>query len=109
MNDYDGTQELTKIKYSIFISNSGKYRNTIAHSENCLPELETQAGFSKFAGFFNRVGSISRDYIFFFAFTYICKKEDPRTGKPIDFTPESEDEVIWKVVSQKLYRLLVNP
>ena len=52
---------LPKNKYSIFTWCFGKYKPKIAHSENCLPELEIQYGFSKFPGFCNRVGSISRD------------------------------------------------
>ena len=40
---------------------------------------------------------------------YICTKKDPRTCKPMDFTPEAEDEVIREAVSHKLYRPLVNP
>ena len=39
----------------------------------------------------------------------ICTKKEPRTGKPIDFTPEAEDEVIRKAVSQKLDRSMFNP
>ena len=34
----EGTWVLTKSKYSIFTWYFGKYKNTIAHSENCLPE-----------------------------------------------------------------------
>ena len=38
--------------------------------------------------------SISRHYTFNFDFASIFTKEDPRTGKQTDFTPETEDEVI---------------
>ena len=38
-NDDDGTWLLTKRKYHILTWNFGKYKNTIAHSENCFPEL----------------------------------------------------------------------
>ena len=44
-----------------------------------------------------------------FDFASICKKEDPRTVKLIDLTPESEDEVIREEVSHKLDIPLVNP
>ena len=44
-----------------------------------------------------------------FPFASICKKEDTRTVKPMDFTPEYKDEVIREAVSQKSYRPLVNP
>ena len=53
--------------------------------------------------------SISRYSTFELYFPSICKKEDPRTGMPMDFTPESEDEVIMESVSNKLDRPLVNP
>ena len=36
--DY-GTCIITKINYSVFSWYFGKYKNTIAHSENYLPEL----------------------------------------------------------------------
>ena len=39
MEDYEVTWFLTKRKYYIFNWDFGKYKNTIAHSENCLPEL----------------------------------------------------------------------
>ena len=55
------------------------------------------------------MGSISIDSTFNFAFAYIFKKEDPRTGKPVDFTPEEEDEVIRDPVSHKLDRPIINP
>ena len=35
--------------------------------------------------------------------------EDSRTGKPMDFIPEVEDEVIRESVSYKLYISIVNP
>ena len=34
--------------------------------------------------------------------------EDPRTGKQMDFTTETEDEVMREEVLQKLNRFLVN-
>ena len=34
--------------------------------------------------------------------------EEPRTGKPIYFTPEADDELIREAVSNKLDRYLVN-
>ena len=38
---YDkGTWVPTKIKYSIFTWYFGKYKKTIDHSKNCLPELD---------------------------------------------------------------------
>ena len=64
-----------------------------------------QAGFSKFSGLFNRVGSISRVS----TFNFVCTKEEPITDKPMDFTPEDEDKVIREVVSYKLDRHIVNP
>ena len=100
---------LIKIKYYIFTQYFRRYKNTIADSENCLIELEIQAGFSKFAQFFKRVGSISIYFIFNFPFASIFTRGDPRTGRPIDFTPEVEDEFISEAVSQKLDRPLVNP
>ena len=45
MNYYEVTWVLTKRKYSIFNWDFGKCMNTIAYSENCLPELEIQSGF----------------------------------------------------------------
>ena len=58
MKDNERTWVLTKIKYSIFTWDCGRYKTTIAHSEICLPELEIQAGFSKFDGFYKRLRSI---------------------------------------------------
>ena len=58
VKDYQGTWLLPKGKYSIFTWYFGKYKNRISQSENHLIELEIQYIFSKFAGFFNRVGSI---------------------------------------------------
>ena len=52
--------------------------------------------------------SISRYCIFKFLFASICKNKYPRTGKPMDFTPEAEGEVIREAASHKLDRLLVN-
>ena len=57
-----------KNKNSIFTWDFGKYKKKIAHSENGLPELEIQDGFSKLDGFFKIVGSISIYYTFNFAF-----------------------------------------
>ena len=94
MKDDEGTWALTKIKYSTFTWNFGKYRKKITHSENCLPELDIQAGFSKFVGFFKRVGSISIHYTFIVAFASIYTNGEPITAKTMNFTPESEDEVI---------------
>ena len=51
MKDYEETWVLTKRKYFFFTWDFGKYKKTIVHSENCLPELDIQAGFSKFAVF----------------------------------------------------------
>ena len=105
----DGTWVLTKSKYFIFTWNFGKYKKTIAHSENCLPELDIQYIFSKFYGFFKRVGSISINSTFNFDFVYIRTMEEPRTDKPMDFTPEVEYKVIREAVSHKLDIPLVNP
>ena len=51
MNDAEGTWVLTKREYYIFTWDLGNDKKTIAHSENCLPELEIQASFSKFPNF----------------------------------------------------------
>ena len=51
MNNYKVTWVLTKSKYSIFNWDFGKNKNKIAKSENCLPELDIQAGFIKSYGF----------------------------------------------------------
>ena len=49
---YDaGTLVLIKNIYSISTWYFVKYRKTITHSENCLPELDIQAGLRKFGGF----------------------------------------------------------
>ena len=74
-----------------------------------LPELEIQAGFRNLSGFFNKVGSISRDSTFNFDFASICTRDYPKIGKPMDFSPEAEDEVIREAASHKLDRPLVNP
>ena len=84
-------------------------QNTISHSENGLPELEIQAGFSKFAGFWKIVGSMAIDNMFYFTFFSIWTREETIIGKAIDFTPEVEDEVIRGAVSHKLDTLLVKP
>ena len=39
MKDDKETWVLTKIKYYIFTYDFRKYKKTISHSENCLPEL----------------------------------------------------------------------
>ena len=88
IKDDEGTWVLTKRKYYFFTWDFGWYKKTIAYSENFLPELEIQAGFSKFSGFSKRVASISRYSKFNFSFAYICAREDPITGMPMDFTPE---------------------
>ena len=49
------------------------------------------------------------DFTSNFAIASICAKEDPRTFKQIDFTPEAEDEVIRDSVSHKLDRPRLNP
>ena len=67
----------------------GKYKKTIAHSEDCLPELDIQYGFSRFSGVFKRVGSIPIDPKFNFAFASVFTKKYPRTGNTMDFTLES--------------------
>ena len=99
MKDDEGKWVLTKIKYSIFTWDFGKYKNTIAHSEKCCPELDIHTGFSKFARFYKRVEYISKDYTFYFSFASIFTKKDPSTDKPIYFTPYAEYEVIRKEVS----------
>ena len=60
MKDDEGTWVILKRKYYIFTWDIWKYKKTIFYSENRLPELNTQAGFSKFSGFCKRVVSISR-------------------------------------------------
>ena len=87
-----------KNKYSIYTWYFGKYKKTIANSENCLPQLELQYGFSRFAGFCKRVVSILRDSTFTFSLAYIRIREEPITGKTKYFTPEVEDEVIREAV-----------
>ena len=56
MKDDEGTWVLTKIKYYIFTCFFGKYKDIIAQSENCLPELDIRAGFRKFDLFCKRLG-----------------------------------------------------
>ena len=97
-----------KNKNPIFTWYFGKYKKTIAYSENCIPELDIQAVFIKFSGFRKRVGSILRYSTFHFVFASIFTKEEKITGKPIGFTTEDEDEVIMEELSQKLDRHLVN-
>ena len=55
------------------------------------------------------VVSISRDSTFYFSLVSTCLKEELITCKPMDFTPESEDEVIMEVVSHKLDIPIFNP
>ena len=55
------------------------------------------------------VESISKDSTFNFSISPICTREEPKTGKPIYFNPDVEDEVITDLVSNKLDRSLVNP
>ena len=73
-----------------------------------LPELYTQAVFRKFSGFCKRLESISRDFKFKILLLLICEREEPRTGNPMDFTPEEEDKVTREAVSHKLEKPLVN-
>ena len=84
MKDGDGTWVLKKRKYFIFTWDSGKYKKIIAHSENYLPELEIQAGLSKFSGICKVVGSILIYSTFKSSSDSICTREDPRTGKTMD-------------------------
>ena len=98
MKDDEVTWVPTKSKYYIFTWYFGKYKNKISHSENYIPELEIQSGFNKFYGFCKTVGQISIDYTFNFDFEYICTREDPRIDKTMNFTSESEDEVIREAV-----------
>ena len=72
-------------------------------------KIFTENILSKFAGFYKRVGLISRYSIFNFAFTSITTNEEPRTGKPVDFTPEIKDVVVWYTVSHILKRPMVKP
>ena len=55
MKDNKGLWVPTKIKYSIFIWDFGKYKKTMSHSENCLPESDIQASFRRFDGFCKRL------------------------------------------------------
>ena len=55
------------------------------------------------------MGSIWGNYTFNFTFASVCAREKPRTGKPMDFTPEVEYEVIREAASKQLDRPLVNP
>ena len=81
----------------------------ISHSEHCLPELEIQSGFRKFARFFKLARSTSRYSILNFSFTSIRTKEYTITVNTMHFTTEVEDEDVWGVVSHRLYRTLLNP
>ena len=45
------------------------------------------------------MGSISIYSTFNFVLAYICTREDPITGKPMDFNPEVEYEVVMEAVS----------
>ena len=68
---------VTNKKKTLYLNwDFNKYRKTIAHSENCLPDLEIQSGLIRFAVFFKRAGSISRDSTFKFNFYSICKREE---------------------------------
>ena len=98
-----------KKKILYFTLGFGKYKTTISHSENCLPELEIQSDISKFSGFCKRVRSISIYFTFNSYFASIYIREDPIIGNPVDFILESEDEVVREAVSHKLDRPLVNP
>ena len=55
------------------------------------------------------MGSISKYSSFNFALASICTRDEPKTGKPMYFTPEVEDEVIREAVSHKLDKPIVNP
>ena len=55
------------------------------------------------------MGSTSRDFTFNFSFASICTREEPRTGKPVDFIPEAQDEVIIDAVLHKLDIHQFNP
>ena len=56
MKDDDGTWVLTKRKYYIYTWGIGEYKKAIYHPENYLPQLEIQAGYSKFGVYCKRVG-----------------------------------------------------
>ena len=60
-----------KYKNLFLVGVLGGKKNTIAHSEKFLPELDIQAGFRKFLVFCKRVGSVSRDSTFNFALSSI--------------------------------------
>ena len=109
IKDDEVTYILTKIKYSIFTWDFGKYKNKIAHSEKCLLELYIQANFSKFYGFFKIVGSISGDYTFKFSIDFICTREYLITVNTMKISTEVEYEVIRETVLHKLDIPLVNP
>ena len=85
MKDDEGTFVLTKRKISMFTWGLGEYKNTIAHSKKYLPELEIQSVFRKFAGFCNRVGSISRYPIFNFSFCLHMQKGGYKNSKSNGF------------------------
>ena len=53
-----------------------------------MPELEIQSDFGKLSGFCKRLIFISKYSTISFTFSYIGTKEEPRTVKPMDFTPE---------------------
>ena len=109
MKYYEGTWVLTKNNYFIFACGYEKYKNATSHSENCLPELKIQAGFSNFSMFCKAVRSISKYPTFNFSLAFIYTVEDPIPVKPIDFTPYVEYEVITEAVLHKLDRHVVNP
>ena len=84
----------------------GKWSSSLI---NFFPELAIKADFIKFSVLFKRGGSISRYSTFKFFLSSLCTREEPRTDKPVYFTPESEYEVIRDTVSHKLDGLIVNP
>ena len=65
---------LIKSEYSIFTRDFGRYKNTIAHSETFLLELDIQSCVSRFTGSCKIVLSISRNYTFNLAFPSICTR-----------------------------------
>ena len=87
MKDYGRTWLLTKSRYYVFTWYFSKYKNKIAHLENCLQEIYVKSGFGKFDGFYKRVVSISIYYSFNFDLTSITKQKMIIIGKPMDLTP----------------------
>ena len=80
----------------------------ISHNENFLAEIEIKSGFSKFYTICNRVGSILKDSMFNFAFTYTRTQEKAIIGNSMYFTPDIESEVIVYAISLMLDIPLVN-